>query len=108
MGDTITREQADELLKATVAQFEADVRRLVKVPINDNQGAALLSFHYNTGALAGSTLLKLLNNREYIRAGLEFIKWNKITVNGVKKVSQTLVKRRKQEQELFYKPIYHV
>jgi lysozyme len=105
MGDTITREQADALLLAKMKEFAQEVERLVKVQINDNMGAALLSFQYNTGALAGSTLLKKLNAGDYAGASAEFPKWNKITVNGFKKISSTLTKRRADEQALFKKPL---
>ncbi|MBD1394264.1 lysozyme [Mucilaginibacter glaciei] len=105
MADTISRAQADELLLFKMKEFEADVRRLTKVAINDNQGAALLSLIYNigVGAFAGSTLLKKLNAGDYAGASAEFLKWNKVTQNGLKVVSKTLTNRRTIEQALFNK-----
>jgi len=101
MGDRITRAQADKLLLATMKGFEAEVRRLVKVAITDNRGAALLSFEYNTGGLAGSTLLKKLNAGDYTGAADEFLKWNKSRKNGVLKVNPVLTARRFKERQLF-------
>ncbi|MEO7212654.1 lysozyme [Mucilaginibacter sp.] len=104
MGDTITQARADSLLLFKLKEFEAEVRSLVRVAITDNQGAALLSFDYNTGSLAGSTLLKKLNAGDYNGAADEFLKWNKVTKNGEKKIADVLVKRRAAEQKLFKTP----
>jgi len=61
--DTVTQTEADALLEKDLEKFEAGVRKLVKVPLNDNQFAALVSFAYNVGLgnLGTSTLLKQLN-----------------------------------------------
>ncbi len=102
-GMTITREQAENLLKQDVKRFEAAVNRLVKVPISQNMFDALVSFCFNLGegALAKSTLLKKLNEGDYSGAQAQFKQFNKAN----KKVSQGLVKRRAEEAELFKKDI---
>src|SRR5687767_4780302 len=59
MGDVITQEQADDYLAEEIAaEYAPGVERLVKVVINENQFAALVSFAYNVGvgALGKSTL----------------------------------------------------
>lgn len=99
----ITEERAIELL-----QFEADekgkaVERMVKVPLNDNEFAALVSFSYNvgSGALEGSTLMKLLNsNADKIAVADQFLRWNKA---GGKELSG-LTRRRQAERSLFLQP----
>lgn len=101
MGDVVTRKQADDLLYHTVMGFEAEVNSLIKVPLNQHQFDALVSFQYNTGALSISTLLKKLNAKDYQGAADQFPAWNKITKNGIKVVSDTLVKRRAIERRLF-------
>ena len=62
-GDVITQERADRLFVILLDQFAAQVRPLIKQPLNDNQFGALLSFAYNAGvgALRRSTLLRLVN-----------------------------------------------
>jgi lysozyme len=104
MGDTITQERADRLFVILLDQFAAQVRPLIKQPLNDNQFGALLSFAYNAGvgALQRSTLLKLVNanpNNPLIRQ--EFNKWNK--AGG--KVLLGLTRRRTAEAELYFTPI---
>lgn len=98
-GQTITKERADELLREDVARFEAQVLRLVKVPLTQGQFDALTSFVYNLGAgnLGNSTLLRLLNAGDYKGAAAQFDRWNK--AGG--KVLAGLVRRRAAERALF-------
>ncbi len=103
LGTTITQEQAEQLLKEDLKKFEEGVLELVKVPLNQNQFDALVSFSFNLGigALACSTLLKKLNAKQYQEAANEFSKW----VNAGGKPLPGLVKRRQAEKELFLKPL---
>ena len=103
MGDVITRKQADDMLIQGVMERERTVEALVRVKLNQNQFDALVSFEYNTGALAVSTLLKKLNAGDYVGAADEFSKWNKVTKNGIKVVDNGLVNRRAKERALFLK-----
>ncbi len=98
-GQTITQAQADAYLKSDIKTFENEVKRLVKVPLTQNQFDALVSFTYNVGSgnLAKSTLLKKLNAGDYNGAAQEFSKWTK---SGGKQV-QGLVTRRAAEKEMF-------
>lgn len=98
-GQTITKERAEELLREDVERFEAQVLRLVKVPLSQGQFDALVSFTYNLGAgnLSNSTLLRLLNAGDYAGAADQFDRWNK--AGG--KVLAGLVRRRAAERALF-------
>lgn len=102
-GDICTAEQAALWLVEDATVAEHAVKRLVKVPINQNQFDALVSFTFNLGGgnLSTSTLLRKLNTADYVGATLEFPRWNK----GGGKVLPGLVKRRTAEQNLFSKPI---
>jgi lysozyme len=105
-GDIIDKETALRWLKLDAAGFSDNVKKLVKVPINQNQLDSLTSFSYNVGnsAFANSTLLRKLNQgASKQEVALEFAKWNKVTINGEKVVSDGLVRRRKLEAELFLK-----
>lgn len=96
-GRTITVAEGERLLRHDMDVFEARVSRLVTVPLNDDEYAALVSFDFNTGALHKSTLLKKLNAGDRQGAAAQFALWNK--ANG--KVLPGLVKRRKAERALF-------
>jgi lysozyme len=95
----ITLEQAEQLLRADLLDACRDVVALVKVPLNDNQFAALVSFCFNLGQgnLAKSTLLKKLNAKDYAGAAAEFGRWNK----SGGKVLAGLTRRREAETRLF-------
>jgi GH24 family phage-related lysozyme (muramidase) len=98
-GMRVTQSQAEDLLRRDLFRFETAVANLVKVPLNENQFSALVSFVYNVGegALAGSTLLRVLNQGNYREAANQFMRWNRAGGNEV----AGLTRRRRAEQALF-------
>lgn len=98
-GVTWTQAEADERYKKDMTAFKAGVKKLVTVPVNNNQLEALTSFAYNLGlgALKGSTLLKYLNAGNYQAAANQFLRWDK--AGG--KVLAGLTRRRTAERNLF-------
>jgi lysozyme len=98
-GMVISHLEADKLLIEDLKGFETAVRRLVTVPLNQNQFDALVSFTFNVGigAFEKSTLLKLLNAGNYANAATQFAKW----VHAGKQVLPGLVARREDEYQLF-------
>jgi GH24 family phage-related lysozyme (muramidase) len=98
----ITREQAEQLLRADLQEAEDAVSNLVTVPLNENQFSALVSFVFNLGAgeLEDSTLLELLNQGRYPEAADQFPRFN--TVNG--EPVEGLTRRREAERQLFLTP----
>lgn len=105
--DTITAKQAEGFLASDLALAAASVDRLVTVPLSENQRGALTSFVFNlgAGALAGSTLLKLLNAGNYDAVPAELAKWVKATdaATGKKVTLPGLVNRRAAEAGLWAK-----
>ncbi len=99
LGDSITRDEAEELLKVTVKGFEEAVSKAVTVPLNDNQFAALVSFVFNIGknAFRNSTLLKELNRGNYNQASNELLRWDKAGGRSL----AGLARRRQAERKLF-------
>ena len=100
----ITEAQASEYLLHEVEVKANSIEKIVKVPLNENEYAALVSFAYNvgSGALAGSTLLKLLNAgtaRDLV--GDQFLRWNRA---GGKELPG-LTRRRQAERSLFLQPV---
>ena len=99
-GLAITHAQAEQLLKDDLETMTYPViKRLVKVDLTQGQFDALCSFIYNLGEgqVKTSTLLKLLNAKDYKGASGQFRRW--IYDNGKK--LDGLVTRRGDEQELF-------
>lgn len=99
VGQKITKQQADEILASDLSKVEDDVTRLVKVPVTQNQFDALVSFHFNTGGLGRSSVLKLLNQKDYTGAANALLQWNR----GNGQVLKGLVIRRQAEKDLFLK-----
>lgn len=99
-GDHWSQKKADDMLKADLKNKAARyVEKYVKVPLNQNQFDALVSWTYNLGAgsLRSSTMLKRLNNREYTKVPAEIRKWK--YAGG--KVLKGLERRRNAEAALF-------
>ena len=98
-GDAIEQEAAEAFLIEDLEAFEQAVARLVKVPITQQQFDALVSFTFNLGAgnLAASTLLRKLNNYQYIEIPEQMMRW----VKAGGQVLDGLVKRRAAEAALF-------
>jgi len=96
---TITQQQAEDLLRKDLVQFENGINQLVTVPLTQNQFDALVSFTFNlgVGSLKSSTLLKKLNAKDYAGASAEFLRWDK--AGG--KTLAGLTKRRTAERQLF-------
>lgn len=101
-GMKITDAGADAILRQDLAKFEGYVSSAVKVPLNQNEFDALVSFTFNLGPgnLRSSTLLKKLNAGDRAGAADEFLKWTK--AGG--KTLPGLVKRREAERALFRAP----
>lgn len=105
----ITDKEADEHLVIIIKRIRERMSKDIKVSLNSNQEIAIIAFIYNVGYanFLSSTLLKKLNNKDYIGASKEFIRWHFTTVNGRKVVSKGLVNRRFKEKTMFmknYKP----
>ena len=101
----ISLRQAKELLKADLRTAENTVNHSVVVKLSQSQYDALVSFAFNVGpnAFRFSTLLKLVNSKQFKKASDEFLVWDKMTMNGLKNVVNGLVNRRIAERALFEK-----
>lgn len=95
----ISMQAAHDLLVHTVDGFARGVNKLIKVPIMDYELDALVSFAYNVGIanFKSSTLLRKLNNKDYVGASREFPRW--VYARGKK--LKGLVNRREAERRMF-------
>lgn len=98
-GQRITAREAETILKNDLSKVEDAVERLVKVKLNDNQFATLVSFVFNVGEgnFRKSTLLRKLNAGDYESVPSELMKWTQ--ANG--KRVQGLANRRAAEAGLW-------
>ncbi len=100
-GLTITQVQADALLDEDLTWAEFEVQRAIEIVLTPNQFSALVSWEFNTGALADSPGLALVNERRFEEAWDDhFCLW--IHAGGT--VLEGLVRRRAAERALFFTP----
>ena len=95
---TISKEEADALLRADVARFEAGVRRIAGA-CTQGQFDALVSFAFNLGlgALMSSTLLRKHKAGDRDGAAEQFGRW----VHAGGRKLPGLVRRRAAEAALY-------
>ncbi len=105
-GMKISERDAEELLKRDLKPREQAVDSATKVPLNQNEFDALVSFVYNVGvgAYRSSTALKRLNKGDRVGAADALTWWNKATVGGVLREVLGLTRRRAAERALFLTP----
>lgn len=99
-GDTVTEEEACELLRQDIQEAADAVDDLVEVDLTQNQYDALCSFIYNVGreAFRNSTMLKMLNRGQSAKSiGPQFDRW----VKAGGQVVAGLTRRRAAEREMF-------
>ena len=97
----ITRERAFELFRQETVGFAQAVRRNIRVPLNQAQFDALLSWAFNCGAgvLQTSTLARKLNGGDYGAVPAELARWDK--AGSPPRPVAGLTRRRTAEGRLF-------
>lgn len=97
-GQTITRQDAQELLVKDAQKHWDGIKKYIKVPISQNEADAYTSFAYNVGVnnFKNSTLLKKLNAKDYEGACKQLLRWNR----SGGKVLKGLTKRRQAEYKM--------
>lgn len=97
-GTVWTQEQCDERLEADLERYAGMVRTVLgDAPTTQAQFDALVSFHYNTGAIRTATLTRKHKAGDYAGAANEFGRW----VNAGGRVLKGLVRRRAAEAKLY-------
>lgn len=100
-ADGLTDAQIDDLAAQDTMAAVSAIDRLATVPLSVNQKAALIAFVFNVGvtAFSTSTLLRLLNDRNYKAVPGQLKRWNKVRnkKTGALEVSPGLVSRREKE-----------
>lgn len=97
-GTRWTQAQCDARLAEDLAAYAAEVAAAIGGALTtQSQFDALVSFHYNTGAIARATLTQKHIAGDHAGAAREFARWNR--AGG--RVMQGLVRRRAAEAELY-------
>lgn len=102
-GMVIDQAQADAFLEMdlTTASDEVDAAIISAITLNQHQKDALTSFQFNTGALRGSTMQRLINQGNLLGASDQFGRWNKAEIEGQLVEVPGLTRRRAAERKLF-------
>ena len=95
----ITQEEAENMLRHELIDYCNYVDMYVEVPLEQHQFDSLVSWTYNLGPtnLKSSTLLKVLNGKDYEGVPAQIKRWNK--ANG--EVKKGLIRRREAEALMF-------
>ena len=94
-----TERDAEKALIEDLKSRERIVVQKIRVPLNQNQFDALVSYVYNTGG--SSTLYRLINSKASDSKIRNWIENHYITSGGVR--YNGLVRRRKAEADLYFK-----
>ena len=84
--------EAFRVFRADIARYERDVCNAIAVPVEPHEFDALVSFHYNTGAIHSARLTRLLNAGLRDAAAEAFMGWLK---------PGAIRPRREAERDLF-------
>jgi lysozyme len=106
-GLSVSRAEAEDLLRWDLRPIEDMVRQSALTPLNQNQFDALVSFAFNIGLsnFATCDVLRYLNQGQPIAAALAMHAWRRAKVNGRVLVIDALVRRRAAEAALFLEPL---
>ena len=98
-GMSMSKQDAENLLAHELHEYEGYINDMVNVNLKQNEFDALVSWVFNLGPsnLSASTLLKVLNNKDWADVPNQIKRWNK--VSGVP--NEGLMKRRNAEALLF-------
>lgn len=97
-GTVWSQSQCDARLADDLARYAAEVAAAIAgAPTTQAQFDALVSFHYNTGAIARATLTAKHRAGDHAGAAREFARWNR--AGG--RVMKGLVRRRAAEAEMY-------
>ena len=91
-GVQVPVEDMIALFRTDLAKFEDGVNKAVKVPLAQHEFDALVSFHFNTGAIGRASFVKKLNAGDRLGAANGMLEWKK---------PAEIIPRRTKEMKLF-------
>jgi len=97
-GTTWSQAQCDARLVTDLSRYAAEVSQAIAgVPTTQAQFDALVSFHYNTGAIGRATLTRRHRAGDHAGAAREFARWNR--AGG--RIMKGLARRRAAEVAVY-------
>lgn len=94
---TLRMDEVMDLLRKDIAKYESAVDRAVTIPLKQHEFDALVSFHFNTGAIGKASFVKKLNAGDRAGAMKGLMDWRK---------PPEIIPRRTAERDLFKTGIY--
>lgn len=94
---TLRMDEVIDLLRKDIAKYEAAVAKAVKVPLKQHEFDAVVSWHFNTGAVATASWIKKLNAGDRAGALKGIMDWRK---------PAEIIPRRTAERDLFKTGVY--
>ena len=88
----LTLPEVFDLFEKDVRRYVADVNAVLKRSVTQQQFDALVSFHFNTGAIRRASLVQRINDGDINGAAIGFMSWNK---------PAEIIGRRTKERDLF-------
>lgn len=85
------------LFREDLSRFEARVNAAIKVPVEQHEFDAAVSFDYNTGAIGRANWVRALNDGNRALAAEEIMNWSR---------PPEIIGRRRAEQRLFRDGVY--
>jgi len=98
--------RAFDLFRLRIKKYEREVSAAISVPLQQHEFDALVSFHFNTGAIRKASATKSLNAGYREDAARRLTLYNKGRINGRLTVLPGLVNRRSEERDLFLTGVY--
>lgn len=92
----ITYNDALDILAHDIRKYETDVNKAVTIDVKQHEFDALVSFHFNTGAIKRAALTRFLNQGNRYKAALAFMNWTRAGNN-----KNALLYRRTAERDMF-------
>ncbi|MEL7028189.1 MAG: lysozyme, partial [Pseudomonadota bacterium] len=106
-GMIISEAKAEELLRSDLRATEDGLKRILTVPVNENEFSAMVSLAYNLGigGFQKTVVFERINRGDRQGAADGFLRHDRARIGGELKSVPHLTERRQKERELFLKPV---
>jgi lysozyme len=103
----VSEPEARVVMEEHLQRNATNIDKFLTRPANQSQSDAYQSLAYNIGvpAFSKSSVVRLHNQGDFLKACQAILQWNKITVNGHLTFNQGLANRRRAEYETCIKDL---